>query len=88
MAFYVYIIQGEKNGHYYIGYAADPGLRLQRHNDGWTKSTKGFMPWRLVYTEEYESKAEAMTREQQIKSWKSHKAIEDLIACHAGGRPD
>jgi putative endonuclease len=83
----VYIIQSLKDGSYYIGYAADPDLRLQRHNDGWTKSTKSKIPWRLVYTEIYDSKSEAIVRERQIKSWKSHKEIDKLIACHARGRP-
>jgi len=88
MKFYAYIIQSEKNNRYYIGYSENPQLRLERHNSGGTKSTKAYIPWRLVYTEEYESKAEALGRERQLKSWKSHKAIEKLIACHAEGRPD
>jgi putative endonuclease len=88
MKYYTYIIQSQKDGRYYIGYAADPRLRWQRHNEGWSKSTKGYAPWQLVYTEEYNSKLEAQARERQLKSWKSHKAIDELIACHAEGRPD
>jgi putative endonuclease len=88
MKYYTYIIQSQKDGRYYIGYAVDPEIRLQRHNDGWSRSTKGYIPWKLVHTEEHESKTKALARERQLKSWKSHKVIEDLICCHAEGRPD
>ena len=88
MKYYVYIIQSQKDGRYYIGYAADPFLRLERHNEGWSRSTKGYTPWKLIYTEEFETKSEALARERQLKSWKSRKALEDLIACDAEGRPD
>ncbi|MCX6832725.1 MAG: GIY-YIG nuclease family protein, partial [candidate division Zixibacteria bacterium] len=62
--------------------------RLQRHNEGWSRSTKGYIPWKLVYVEVYESKVEALARERQLKSWKNHRAIGNLVAFHAGGRPD
>ena len=88
MKYYAYIIQSQKDGRYYIGYAVDPYLRLQRHNDGWSRSTKGYVPWKLAYTEEFDSKSQALARERQLKSWKSHKAIEELITLHTGGRPD
>jgi len=33
----------------------------------------------LVYSEEHETRQEAVKREKQIKSWKSRKAIEQLV---------
>jgi putative endonuclease len=88
MQYSVYIIQSLIDGSYYIGYSADPDLRLQKHNEGWTKSTKSKIPWKLVYIETHDSKGEAIVRERQLKSWKSHKEIDKLIACHARGRPE
>jgi putative endonuclease len=38
---YTYIIQSLVDGSYYIGSTHDVLLRLERHNIGWTKSTKG-----------------------------------------------
>ncbi|OGU65338.1 MAG: hypothetical protein A2499_03850 [Stygiobacter sp. RIFOXYC12_FULL_38_8] len=67
-----------------IGYTHDLNLRLERHNSGWGKfSTKG-IPWQLIYSEENMEKSQAINRENEIKSWKSKKEIEKLIA---GGRP-
>jgi putative endonuclease len=76
---YTYIIQSLVDGSYYIGSTHDVLLRLERHNTGWTKSTKKKRPWKLVYTEEYATKSEALEREHRIKSWKSRKMIERLI---------
>ena len=62
-------------------------LRIARHNDGWSKSTKSGIPWKIVYYEEYETKSQAMTREYEIKRKKSRKYIEKLIK-EAEGRPE
>ncbi len=77
--FYTYVIYSELADKYYIGHTHDLGLRLIRHNEGWTHSTKFGIPWKLVYSETYQTKSEAMKREYEIKRMKSSKYIEDLI---------
>jgi len=54
-------------------------IRLQRHNDGWSRSTKSGIPWKIAYYEIFESKSEAIKREYHIKRMKSRKYIESLI---------
>jgi putative endonuclease len=82
---FVYILQNEKDGSHYIGSTYDVAWRLWRHNDGWTLSTRGKRPWRVVYVEVYPTKRKALLRETAIKRMKSRKYIEPLVA---GGRPD
>jgi putative endonuclease len=79
MPYYTYILQSQKNGRYYIGSSSDPERRLQEHNWSRTPSTKTGIPWEIVYTEEYETRSEAVSREYQIKKKKSRKYIEYLI---------
>ena len=76
---YVYIIQSDVDGSYYAGYSRNPPLRVIHHNDGWTRSTKAKRPWKLVYVEEFLTKAEALRREREIKKKKSRKFLEKLI---------
>ena len=83
---YVYIIQSEKDGRYYIGSTHDPELRLVHHNKGWTRSTKSRVPWKLKYIEKYKNKKMALHIEREIKAKKSREYIKRLIA--AEGRPD
>ena len=42
--------------------------RIKRHNSGYEKTTKPYLPFILIYTEVCESRAEARKRE---KYWKS-----------------
>jgi len=77
--FYLYILQSEKNGRFYIGSCEDVKARLARHNAGATTSTKSARPWKVVYYEEFETRSEAMKREHEVKSKKSRRYIEVLI---------
>jgi len=36
--------------------------RVKQHNLGQNKSTKGFLPWELVYYEEFQTRGEARIR--------------------------
>jgi putative endonuclease len=67
----MYILQSELTGHYYIGSTRDASMRLEYHNGGNVLSTKNQRPWKIVYTESFNTLREARQREQQIKSWKN-----------------
>jgi putative endonuclease len=81
--FYIYILQSESSGRFYIGHTNNLDRRLAEHNDPASKNsltTKRFSgPWQLVHSEQFATRSEAMAREKQIKSWKSRAAIRDLI---------
>ncbi len=79
MAHFVYILQSEKTLGYYVGSSFDPEKRLIQHNSAKSKSTKHGIPWKLVYTEKFDTKSEAVKREYEIKRKKSRKYIEYLI---------
>ena len=76
----VYVIRSESTGSFYIGCTGNLERRLLEHNTGQTRSTRGRGPWRLVRSEVYPSLVDARRREHEIKSWKSRRNIEQLIA--------
>ena len=76
--FYTYVLKSVKSGKFYIGSTADLVDRLIRHNSGRSKYTKSERPWELYYKEEFTTRSEAMSRERELKSWKSHVRIEKL----------
>ena len=59
----------------YIGMSSDVPARVKDHNAGKQKSTKAFIPYRLIYTEKCTSRAHARERE---KYWKSGEGREKL----------
>jgi putative endonuclease len=64
---YVYILKCS-DGSYYTGWTNNLERRLQAHNSGrGAKYTSGRLPVKLVYSEAYQSKSEAMKREYEIK---------------------
>jgi putative endonuclease len=75
----VYILQSQASGKFYIGCAGDAAARLKEHNRGQTLSTRGRGPWILVYQEQFDTLSQARMRERQLKSWKSHRSIQELI---------
>ena len=69
MPYYVYILSNYKNSKLttYVGYTNDLNKRLSLHNKGkGAKFTKGRL-WKILYSEKYLTKNEAISREYYIK---------------------
>jgi len=81
--YYVYILYSASLDKYYVGSTADVEMRVERHNAGWGRFTKGGIPWKLMYTETCSTQSEALQRERGIKRQKDRRYIEHLI--QAGG---
>ena len=78
--FTVYVLHSQRFDKIYIGFTSDIEKRLFAHNHpsnkGWTKS---FQPWEIIYSEEFETKEEAMDREKQLKSYRGREFIRKHI---------
>lgn len=77
--FYVYIIQSINFGRYYIGYSSNLEKRLNEHNSGIVKSTKHYVPYKLIFKELHETRKSAMKREKEIKKMKGGLKFEELV---------
>jgi putative endonuclease len=64
----VYILYSESVNQYYVGITADIKDRLNRHNQGRSKSTNKGMPWKLIETFKVLDRSEAVKLEKKIKS--------------------
>jgi len=70
--YWVYIIKSCFHKRYYIGCTCDLERRINEHNKGKTKSTKPYLPWRLIYIEGFSKKGEAFKREWFLKHPKGY----------------
>jgi putative endonuclease len=69
MSFYTYIARCNDNS-LYTGYCKDINSREKKHNLGkGAKYTKQRRPIKIIYSEEFKSKVEAMRREREIKKF-------------------
>ena len=76
----VYALYSEKYNKIYIGYSSDIESRLKSHNELSNKCwTKKFRPWKLILSEKYFDKLEAIKREKQLKTAKGREFIWKIV---------
>jgi len=67
MSYYVYVILCKDNS-FYTGYTKDLDSRMRLHMNGKAaRYTRMHRPQKIVYVEEFGSRAEAMRREKSVK---------------------
>ena len=70
----VYIIQSlTQNNRFYIGVTKNLEKRLKKHNNGSSRATKPYRPWKVIYQEVYLNKQEAYKREYYLKHPKGYR---------------
>jgi putative endonuclease len=74
----VYVLLCRDNS-LYTGFTTDIKRRIQDHSEGkGSKYVRSKLPVKLIYSEEFKTKSEALKRERQIKGWKREKKIRIL----------
>ena len=79
MKYFVYVLKSELNGKTYTGHTSNLNQRLKEHNAGKTKSTKPFIPYKLFYFEEFNSRQDAVIREKYLKSGVGRDFIKNIF---------
>ncbi|WP_297703080.1 GIY-YIG nuclease family protein [uncultured Eudoraea sp.] len=82
--FFVYMIESAVDNSFYIGQTKDLIKRVQYHNEGLSKYTSKKIPWKLVYTEEFNTRTEAIKRERFLKNQKNRTFYKRLIQNWSG----
>ena len=77
MKWFVYVLRSINFERNYIGFSGNVSKRLRQHNSGKTKSTKPYLPWKILFSEEFSSKEEALKREKFLKSGKGRDYIKN-----------
>ena len=78
--FTVYVLYSEKYNKIYIGYTSNLEQRFLSHNElSKTGYTVKYRPWKIIYTEKFENKKEAIQREKQLKSSRGRNFIRKEI---------
>ena len=80
--YYVYIIESKKEKELYIGYTSNLQKRIKEHNSGKSKSTKRYMPWKLIYYEACLNENDAKRRERYLKTSQGRRMIKRRLKEH------
>ena len=78
----VYGLHNKKHNKIYIGQTSDRNIRLELHRNkvfinSYTSRFDG--EWQLIYSEEVDTRQEALTREKQLKSYQGRQFIKRHI---------
>jgi putative endonuclease len=77
--FFIYALYSEKYKQFYIGHTDDLKRRFEQHNKGRVNSTKPYRPYKIIYFEEVDTKAEAVKREKELKLTKGRRFLKQFI---------
>lgn len=78
MSWFVYVLLCEDNS-LYTGSTNNLEKRFETHKNGkGGKYTRSHKPVKLIHTENFKSKSEALRREIEIKSWTRQEKIQAL----------
>src|SRR5436189_157850 len=82
MRYFAYIIESTVSRRWYIGYSSDLDSRLNYHNKGFNRSTRGREPWRYIFQREFTSMSDALDFEKYLKKARRKKFIMKKFAEH------
>ncbi|MFW5755860.1 MAG: GIY-YIG nuclease family protein [Tangfeifania sp.] len=78
--YYVYLLESESSGIWYVGLSQNPDERLIHHNRGKSKFTSGHRPWKMLYQEKVGSLYEARKKEKYYKSSAGKRRLKMIIS--------
>jgi len=59
--YFAYVLKSKHFDYFYKGHCKDLQKRLDQHNSGMTVSIRPYIPFEIVYFEEFETLSEALT---------------------------
>lgn len=77
--FYTYVLRSGSTGNLYKGQTDNLERRISMHNKGLSNYTKNRDPWKLVYSEEFDSRREAIKHERFLKSGKGREFLKSIL---------
>jgi putative endonuclease len=83
--YYTSVIESISYGRKYIGHSKNYLERLTLHNKGKVGSTKPYVPYRLIYKEEYATREEAIQREKYFKTYTGRRELYNILKGRNGG---
>ncbi|WP_289031644.1 GIY-YIG nuclease family protein [uncultured Algoriphagus sp.] len=78
--YYANVLKSKGFNYFYKGHCSNLKKRLKQHNSGMTRSTRPYIPFEIVYFEEFETLQEAIKRERYFKTSRGRKFLKEKLA--------
>ena len=77
---WVYILESERDGRFYVGSTLDLNRRISQHQHGHTQTTAGMGVIKLVFSQEFKTLEEARAIEKRLKRLKRKDYLQKIVA--------
>jgi len=74
------MLKSLEHEYFYKGHCQDLQKRISQHNSGMTESIRPYIPFKLVYFEEFEMEKDAINREKYFKSAAGRRFLKKKLA--------
>jgi putative endonuclease len=78
--YFAYVLKSIEHEYFYKGHCLDLEKRILQHNSGMTVSIRPYIPFKIVYFEEFETEKEAIVREKYFKSAAGRRFLKNKLA--------
>jgi len=85
--FFAYVLKSVEHDYYYKGHCEDLERRLLQHNAGMTRSIRPYIPFQIIYFEQFDSEHEAISREKYFKTAAGRRFLKKVIGSWFNARP-
>jgi putative endonuclease len=77
--YHVYAIKSFYQNYIYVGITHDINKRVEQHNSGKERTTKPYLPFELLYTEQHIDRKSARKSEKYLKSGAGKELLKTLV---------
>ena len=78
MEYTVYAIKSLSGNYIYVGMSNNVVRRVKEHNAGYNKTTKPYLPYKLIYTESFPNRKAARQKEKYLKGGSGKKYLKTV----------
>ena len=79
MIYTVYAIKSIKKNYIYVGMTNHLRRRFMQHNNGKNRSTKAYVPYKIIYSESHVTRDKARQREKYFKGGSGKEYLKTLL---------
>lgn len=79
MICYVYVLKSKVAKKSYVGSTDNLERRLSEHNNGKSLYTSKYLPWEIIYTEEFQTLKEARDKEKYLKTRSGRRFLKNVV---------
>jgi putative endonuclease len=78
--YFTYVLKSKTHNYFYRGHCKDLQKRLDQHNAGMTVSLRSYLPFEIIYFEQFETEIEAVKREKYFKTSRGREFLKKTLA--------